>query len=551
MGFRIGIDFDNTIIEYHRIFHRLALGRGWIPPDLPVSKEKVRAFLVEVDGNDLRWQKLQALAYGPEILGAEPFVGFTDFLSEASRLGCEVFVVSQKSEFSHFDPSVPLREWAIKWLELSGLLKSSDTPWGIQMQNLFFESTRPEKLTRIADLKCDLFIDDLLEVLEDSAFPKTSRGVWFSSSGHARSWSDLADFLKSTEKVGLDVAFSFIRHFRAVARDVNVLKREGNNRIFRLQERIPGGLDIAMKWASGEFSENRASHEFHSVTFLRSSGITSVPEGLYLDKELGISFYRFIKGNNFKPNEVKDQHVQEAVDFVLALDALGRDSLKSDSFQAWAKDSRPCLLDYLRMLTKRYDKILQGVDSELDESDRKFLLERVGSLLEQVSVRFQAQAQTLNIDLNVPLPKSERILSPSDFGFHNAILSDSGLVRFIDFEYFGWDDPAKLLADFFHSRSNPATLDQKWIFLESVFKKIPNAIALKKRWELVVDLVGFEWVLIVLNVFDPEVMRRRLFASTDSKASDILASRMNVARTLVDQIEARIGKNKFWTIQEP
>src|SRR5690606_1492036 len=41
-----------------------------------------------------------------------------------------------------------------------------------------------------------------------------------------------------------------------------------------------------------------------------------------------------------------------------------------------------------------------------------------------------------------------RLLSPSDFGFHNMLRRDDGSLAFIDFEYFGWDDPAKLAADF-------------------------------------------------------------------------------------------------------
>ena len=41
-----------------------------------------------------------------------------------------------------------------------------------------------------------------------------------------------------------------------------------------------------------------------------------------------------------------------------------------------------------------------------------------------------------------------QVFSPSDFGFHNTILEDDGDLKFLDFEYFGRDDPAKLMADF-------------------------------------------------------------------------------------------------------
>ena len=40
-----------------------------------------------------------------------------------------------------------------------------------------------------------------------------------------------------------------------------------------------------------------------------------------------------------------------------------------------------------------------------------------------------------------------RMPSPSDFGFHNILCKD-GILNFVDFEYAGTDDIAKLLADF-------------------------------------------------------------------------------------------------------
>ena len=47
---------------------------------------------------------------------------------------------------------------------------------------------------------------------------------------------------------------------------------------------------------------------------------------------------------------------------------------------------------------------------------------------------------------SAPTPP-RRSLSPSDFGFHNALLEADGRLTFVDFEYFGWDDPVKIVAD--------------------------------------------------------------------------------------------------------
>ena len=47
-----------------------------------------------------------------------------------------------------------------------------------------------------------------------------------------------------------------------------------------------------------------------------------------------------------------------------------------------------------------------------------------------------------------PLGEADRVVSPSDFGFHNALRTEDGRLAFLDFEYAGWDDPAKLVCDF-------------------------------------------------------------------------------------------------------
>src|SRR5262245_43078397 len=41
----IGVDFDNTIVSYDALFHRIATERDLIPADLPVNKTAVRDHL--------------------------------------------------------------------------------------------------------------------------------------------------------------------------------------------------------------------------------------------------------------------------------------------------------------------------------------------------------------------------------------------------------------------------------------------------------------------------------------------------------------------------
>ena len=70
----IGVDFDNTIVCYDALFHRVALELGLIPPDLPPSKFAVRGHLQRA-GREEAWIELQGRVYGGRMAEAAPFPG--------------------------------------------------------------------------------------------------------------------------------------------------------------------------------------------------------------------------------------------------------------------------------------------------------------------------------------------------------------------------------------------------------------------------------------------------------------------------------------------
>jgi hypothetical protein len=48
----LGIDFDNTLVSYDGVFHRVASDQGLITPDIGLGKDDVRKFLRAVDRED-------------------------------------------------------------------------------------------------------------------------------------------------------------------------------------------------------------------------------------------------------------------------------------------------------------------------------------------------------------------------------------------------------------------------------------------------------------------------------------------------------------------
>jgi hypothetical protein len=168
-GLRIGIDFDNTIIAYDDVFCTVAKAAGLIDPAFSGSKQAVRDAIRLLPDGELAWQRLQGQVYGKGIAGAKMVAGVEAFLRHCRAEGCAVAVVSHKTEYGHFDPDrVNLRTAALDWMAGRGLL---DGDRGIARANVYFESTRAEKVARIAELSLTHFIDDLPEVLTDSNFP--------------------------------------------------------------------------------------------------------------------------------------------------------------------------------------------------------------------------------------------------------------------------------------------------------------------------------------------------------------------------------------------
>src|SRR5580700_3274685 len=101
---RIGLDFDNTIVCYDRVFRDIAIRAGFVGEDFIGRKRDLRDALRRGSAGEQRWQWLQAQAYGPFLVEAEPFEGVDRFVSDCRNTGVELFIVSHKSAFAAAAP---------------------------------------------------------------------------------------------------------------------------------------------------------------------------------------------------------------------------------------------------------------------------------------------------------------------------------------------------------------------------------------------------------------------------------------------------------------
>ncbi len=197
---RIGIDFDNTVAGYDGVFLELAKRHGLVESAFHGGKQALRNAIRLTPDGEMAWQHLQGRVYGTCMPRASLLEGVDMFLRRCRGMGENIFIISHKTEFGHFDPErVNLRKAALDWMSARGFFSANG--YGIPVENVYFEANRNEKLARIATLACTHFIDDLEEVLSDPHFPAGVTRILFAQMRlgiaaetiHCKTWREIGE----------------------------------------------------------------------------------------------------------------------------------------------------------------------------------------------------------------------------------------------------------------------------------------------------------------------------------------------------------------------
>ncbi len=176
----IGLDFDNTLVTYDEVMFNTALERGLISPKTPKNKKDIRDEIrLSPEGEDA-WTKLQAEVYGPRMAEAQLIPGVLEFFDLCRQRRIATYIISHKTEYAKFDESnTNLRSAALEWMRQHGFFDPQKI--NLKIENVYFGSTRAEKIQHIIALECTHFIDDLEEVFLDVTFPSSVEKILFSS----------------------------------------------------------------------------------------------------------------------------------------------------------------------------------------------------------------------------------------------------------------------------------------------------------------------------------------------------------------------------------
>jgi len=174
---RIGLDFDNTIACYDVAIAKLSEEMFELPALVPRTKLGVRDYL-RMQDREIEWTAFQGELYGPGMRHAQVYDGAIDTMLALRAKGHEMFIVSHRSKTPYAGHQYDLHAAARAWLKVTIQSKGL-----FDDEQVFFLETKDQKVRMINELGCELFLDDLPEVLEAAEFPKSTRGILFAPEG--------------------------------------------------------------------------------------------------------------------------------------------------------------------------------------------------------------------------------------------------------------------------------------------------------------------------------------------------------------------------------
>jgi len=145
-----------------------------------------------------------------------------------------------------------------------------------------------------------------------------------------------------------------------------------------------------------------------------------------------------------------------------------------------------------------------------------------------------ARKVALGSEQDIELADAYQRLIPSDFGFHNAMRESAGRLRFLDFDYFGWDDPVKFTADWILHPAMRFDATEKRRVVGVISDMLPEDDGFEGRLERQLPLHRVRWAAILLNLFRSD--RMQAFSGDSRQLESGLQAQLAKARKML-QVE--------------
>lgn len=308
-----------------------------------------------------------------------------------------------------------------------------------------------------------------------------------------------------------------------------------NNRLFRL-DTAEGPPLLAKLYHRDQW--NRLEREFETLTVLREHGFTRVPKPYLRSDAHCYGVYSFEPGSTREPSHLSDEHMRAAALFAAELHRISPDDVG---------ERLPPAIEVCDSLAQQLGRIDGRLRSFEQFAAGAGAYDEVRALCREVDLRraldsfiAEAMAGLTADDLTTPLPHSALRLTSGDFGVHNLLVREDGAVTVFDWEWSGWDDPARLVMGFVaHGGSEglSARATETFLGTYAASTRLPETeIA---RFERVGRLLDVEWIAAYASALTPERIAAQRFATGETDPRPMLSQAL--ARLKARLVRARSG----------
>ena len=287
----------------------------------------------------------------------------------------------------------------------------------------------------------------------------------------------------------------------APVRTVTPLHGGGNSMVYGV-ETTEGARYALKRYPRNDTRGRRQLAESRALRFMERQGLAYVPGLLAADLDSGYNLLSWLDGT--VPGSLSAEDLRQFAEFQIALDRAGGAGKEEKIGEA----SEACLSG-ARILSHIDGRLarLQALRGECQELDAFF-----DKGLTPARRRFEEEARKvydrLALSFDEDLPSEKQTLIVSDFGAHNALRHPSGRLLFLDFEYFGWDDPLTSVANFVLHPGMRLSVSQKVFFRDCLLVHFGGDSA-AERLTVLMPLFALRWGVIILGEFLPEKWTQR------------------------------------------
>ncbi|MDP6442633.1 MAG: aminoglycoside phosphotransferase family protein [Pirellulaceae bacterium] len=284
-----------------------------------------------------------------------------------------------------------------------------------------------------------------------------------------------------------------------------------NNRVYCA---VVGERRVAVKeyFHHPSDSRDRLESEYSFCRFADAIGLSAAPTPLARDSDNYVGVYEWVAGRKLAGQKIGADHVRQAAQFVADLNEP-RHRPHANNLPA-ASEACFSIRSHWERVARRVAR-LTAFEPPSSAGVHHDMRRWVATALEPVILRFEEDTRPED---DAEIPGDERLISPSDFGFHNCLERDDSTLAFLDFEYAGWDDPAKMVCDFFCQIEEPVSRDYMDELLTISCRHTADVDALRARVKRLLPLYVAKWCCIALNEFLPPGAARRQFGAARTGA---------------------------------